>query len=65
MGGTWFQKIFQKMLGHYGSILSYNMKLIEADGFPDSVQMALTRSVDYPTNSNELRHINNFLIRCI
>ena len=41
------------------------MRAIEADGFPGSVQMALTRSVDYPTNSNELRHINNFLIRCI
>ena len=42
-----------------------NMKSIEADSFPDSVQMALTRGVDYPINSNELGHINNFLIRCI
>ena len=42
-----------------------SMRAIEADGFPGSVQMALTRSVDYPTNNNELRHINNFLVRCI
>jgi hypothetical protein len=41
------------------------MRAIEADGFPCSVQMALTRGVDYPINNNELRHTNNFLIRCI
>ena len=41
------------------------MRVIEADGFPGSVQMALTRGVDYPINSNELCRTNNFLIRCI
>ena len=39
-----------------------SMRAIEADGFPGSVQMALARSVDYPINSNELAHTNNFLI---
>ncbi|GEM_PF-6300630 len=41
------------------------IRAIEVSGFPGSVQMALTRSVDYPTSNNELRHINNFLVRCI
>jgi len=41
------------------------MKSIEADSFPDSVQMALTRGVEYSINSNELRQTNNFLVRCI
>ena len=38
------------------------MRVSEVSGFPGSVQMALTRSVDYPINSNELAHTNNFLI---
>ena len=42
-----------------------SMRAIEADGFPGSVQMALTRGVEYSINSNELRHTNNFLVRCI